>query len=91
MALDPEQERIRILRAYQNVFNTPDGQTVLEHLKEATNFYRSHLPGGIVQDVNNLIASEARRGVVLDIINNVKANLNIPTQTTAILEEPNNG
>jgi hypothetical protein len=75
-----EKERIQLIASYQRTFNTDDGKRVLEHLKKATNFYRAHNP-------QNLIVEEAKRALVLEIIENVKSEPDEPRQATAITSE----
>jgi hypothetical protein len=74
-----------LLSAYRATFGTADGIRVLNHLKKATNFHRAHFGGKI--DVNSLIAEEARRGLVLEIIANVEANPDTPEPETAITQK----
>lgn len=80
-----EQEK-KLISDYKATFSTDSGRNVLSHLKKMTNFGRSHFSSGPI-DANALIYDEARRGLVLRIIQYIEANLEAAPQTTAKTQE----
>lgn len=57
------QEEIRLVRAYRNLFSTPDGIAVLDHMRELFGNRTSIVPG----DSYMTHAREGAREVVLHI------------------------
>lgn len=58
--------------SYKRCFATDDGKYVLEDLKKMTHFYRAHFPSGAAIDEKLLLYDEARRALVLGIIQKVE-------------------
>ena len=55
---------------YKKVFNTPDGEKVVEDLKKQFHFEATTYTDGL--DTNTAIYREGRRSVVLWILNQIK-------------------
>ena len=90
--MTPEEEKLEgqrklLLASYQRVFAGEDGRRVLEHLKQATNFHCSHFARCGKHDPVLILIEEARRELVLEIINNVELKPDDQGPLTAITEK----
>lgn len=64
------QKRAAVLKAYQNIFNSPDGQTVLADLMNAHGMLSSSFSG----DPLKTVFKEGERNVVLRILTILKTD-----------------
>ncbi len=81
-------ETRKLYEAYQVVFTSPAGKLVLADLKKISGvdnaFFPSVIPLGQTIDTNRLIFCEARRGLVLGIVDKIERVRDDPTiQITA--------
>lgn len=58
------QKSLDLIRAYKNVFNSPEGQTVLFDLMKSCSFLKATYYSG----VDSMQINEGRRSVILDIL-----------------------
>jgi len=70
---DRLNKQISTARNYKIAFGSPEGQSVLEHLKQVCSYSVSTIDSGEARDMS--VWREGRRSVVLDIINFIELNL----------------
>jgi hypothetical protein len=58
------KNRLRLHQAYKSIFNTPDGELVLEHLMRESGI----LSPKITVDFNSLLVKEGQKHIVLSIL-----------------------
>jgi hypothetical protein len=74
MTSDNEQKHKALLIDYKMAFASEHGKRVLANLREVANVDRPHFyPGPI--DTTALVIAEARRGLVLEILAKVNADI----------------
>ena len=87
MVDEVNEQQKHLIQCYKTCFATEPGKAVLADLRKIGGLDGTRLLPGHPFDVNQLIYDEARRGLVLGILNRIAFDLEAPDQTTAITQE----
>jgi len=71
---DGAEEYVKIIQSYKNLFNSPDGEMVIENLKSLVGYDDFMYYKGV--ESHELFYKEGRRSVVVHIINILKTKSN---------------